>query len=394
MRQSFGSVHDGLRAVPDASRPDTTLLLCGDVMMAHGLDPMPPRQDEDGERHLQSVLDYVREAVSRHTPLPPPLSFEYPWGDALALLRREQPDLRLVNLPAPITAREASECRPPPGCLSVHRHGRLHPLQLPLLAALGIDGAVLANGHVLDWGQDGLLDTLVALRSAGIAGVGAGHDGAEAAAEGQWAIPGKARLRLLAFGHAASGLPPEWAAERERPGINLLEALDDASVAALASHLRATREEGDIVVVALHWGSAWGYEVTPEQRRFAHALIDEAGVDLVWGLASSHPRPIEVHGGRLILYGVGGFRAESARAECLQTYRPELAALYLPRLAADGRLRELRLWPLHVRLFRLKRACGSETQWLARTLSRECRGHGTHLTPQGDGSLRLCWELH
>lgn len=385
MRQSFASVHGDSLAMPAASRPDTTLFLCGDVMTAHGLDPMQPRDDEVGERTLQSALDYVREAVGRHTPLPRPLSFEYPWGDALHLLRREQPDLRLVNLATPITACDiSSECRPP--------HARLHPLQLPLLAALGIDGVVLANGHALDWGCDGLHDTLVALRAAGIAGVGAGHDGEEAAAEGQWAIPGKARLRLFAFGHAGSGLPRHWAAERGRPGINWLAALDDAAVAALGAHLRATREEGDIVVVALHWGSRWGYAVTPEQRNFARALIDEAGVDLVWGYASHHPQPIEVYRGRLILYGVGGFHSGMAGPDDYQAYRPELAALYLPRLAADGSLRELRLWPLRVHLFRLKRACGSDAQWLAHTLSRECRCHGTGLTQQGDGSLRLHWQ--
>jgi poly-gamma-glutamate synthesis protein (capsule biosynthesis protein) len=385
-----------LLAMQAGMRPPTTLFLCGDVMTGHGIDQLLPRDagDEFALRTVQSALEYVRDAEASRTPLPRPVSFEYPWGDALHLLKRERPDLRLINLATTITTRGAPDCTMGSNGLPRMKplHARMHPLHLPTLAAIGVDGAVLANHHVLDWGHDGLHDTLQSLRAAGIGCVGAGHDCREAAEEGRWLIPGKARVRLFAFGHASSGVPEHWAADTGRPGINWLQALDDSAVAVLAARIRETREEGDIVVVSLHWGSCWGYAVPEEQRRFAHALIDEAGVDLVWGHASHHPRPIEVYRGRLILYGVGDFMKDTAGTPCHEAYRPELAALYLPRLAADGSLQELRLWPMRVHLFRLKRACGSETQWLAHTLSRECRCHGTGLAPQGDGSLRLYWH--
>lgn len=384
---------------------DTTLLLCGDVMTGHGIDQLLPSAARVPlERTVESALEYVREAEAAsaprngssarhgpaaardpaHPPLPRPVSFEYPWGDALPLLKREQPDLRLINLETTITERGAPALPAP--------HARMHPLHLPTLAALGIDGAVLANRHVLDWGHEGLLDTLVSLRQAGIPCVGAGHDCAEAGQEGQWLLPGKARVRLFAYGHCSSGLPSHWAAAANRPGINWLERLDGDTISLLAARIRSSKEEGDIVIVSLHWGSSWGYEVPVEQRHFAHALIDEAGVDLVWGHASHHPRPIEVYHGRLILYGVGDFLKDASGAQGHEAYRPHLAALYLPRLAADGRLSDLRLWPLHVHLFRLKRASAPESHWLALALSRECRGHGTSLELLGDGSLRLCWS--
>lgn len=385
---------------------DTTLLLCGDVMTGHGIDQLllPSAAHASLDRTVKSALEYVREAEaasdtrngsavpgrpaaasdSAHHPLPRPVSFEYPWGDALALLKREQPDLRLINLETPITERGAPTSPAP--------HARMHPLHLPTLAALGVDGAVLANRHVLDWGHEGLLDTLVSLRQAGIPCVGAGHDGAEAEQEGQWLLPGRARVRLFAYGHPSSGLPAHWAAAAGRPGINWLDRLDDDAVARLAATIRSSKEEGDIAIVSLHWGSNWGYEVPVEQRRFAHALIDEAGVDLVWGHSSHHPRPIEVYRGRLILYGVGDFLKDASGASGHEAYRPHLAALYLPRLAPDGRLSELRLWPLHVHLFRLKRAGVLDCHWLARALSHECRRHGTGLELLADGSLRLRWS--
>lgn len=372
-------------------RSDTTLLLCGDVMTGQGIDPLrPPDPEHLTARSMVSALDYVHRADATGSapagaePLPRPVCFAYPWGDALTLLRREQPDLRLVNLEASITARGTPSAMPV--------QPRMPPQQLPALAALGVDGVVLANHHVLEWGQEGLDDTLQCLRQAGIAGVGAGHDLAEAEQEGQWLLPGKARVRLFAFAHPSSGVAPDWAAGKGRAGISWLQALDEQAITRLAGRTREGRREGDIVVVSLHWGSHWGYEVSAEQRRFAHALIDEAGVDLVWGHASRHPRPIEVYRGRLILYGVGSFLKDAGGATGHEALRPELAALYLPRLAADGALAGLRLWPLRVHLFRLKRACASDSQWLAAALGRACRGHGCNLQPQPDGSLRLVWR--
>lgn len=365
----------------------TTLFFCGDVMTGHGIDPLLHPSDflSPAERSVKAALEYVREAESAQpdTPLPRPVCFEYPWGDALALLKREQPDLRLVNLEASITARGTPA--------APRAHARLPPQHLPTLAALGVDGAVLANHHALDWGHEGLNDTLTALRQAGIAGVGAGRDRSEAEQEGQWLVPGKARVRLFAFGHASSGLSSDWAAADNRPGINWLDALDGEAIAQIARRIRQSRREGDIVLVSLHWGGCWGYEVSAEQRDFARALIDEAGVDLVWGHCAHHPQPIEVYRGRLILYGVGDFQGATSAGGGHEEFRPDLAALYLPRLAPDGSLRDLRLWPLRVHLFRLKRAGASDSHWLARALSRACRAHGTALELQGDGSLRLAW---
>ena len=63
----------------------------------------------------------------------------------------------------------------------------------------------------------------------------------------------------------------------------------------------------DLIVVSIHWGSNWGYEVPEEQRRFAHALIDRAGVSVIHGHSSHHPKAIEIYRDRLILHGCGDF---------------------------------------------------------------------------------------
>lgn len=377
--------HSLIAMMGPAERPDITLFLCGDVMTGRGIDQVMAHSVDPTlyERYVKSALDYVRLAEEASGPLPRPLSFEYPWGDVLPLLKREAPDLRLINLETAITERGTPHNK----CI----HYRMHPLNVPCLAALGVNGAVLANNHVLDWGREGLEDTLESLRQAGIVGVGAGRDRAEAAQEAQWLLPGKGRVRLFAFGHPSGGVPGDWAAGDSLPGINWLPDLTPESVAELKNHLRETRQEGDVVVVSLHWGSNWGYAVPEEQQRFAHALVDEAGVDLVWGHSSHHPRPIEVYRERLILYGAGDFLNDYEGIRGYEEFRPELAALYLPRIAPGGRLRELRLWPLRVHLFRLKRAAANEAHWLAETLSRVGRALGTQLLPHHDGTLRLHW---
>ena len=60
------------------------------------------------------------------------------------------------------------------------------------------------------------------------------------------------------------------------------------------------------VVVSVHWGANWGYEIPDAQRRFAHALIDRTNVSVIHGHSSHHPRAIDVYRDRLILYQRSG----------------------------------------------------------------------------------------
>ena len=50
------------------------------------------------------------------------------------------------------------------------------PRNLPALLYAGIDVLSLANNHTLDWGTEGLLDTMTRLKKAGLPYVGVGKD--------------------------------------------------------------------------------------------------------------------------------------------------------------------------------------------------------------------------
>ncbi|NUO87918.1 MAG: hypothetical protein HOQ37_17640, partial [Cupriavidus sp.] len=152
-----------------ASQPP--LFLCGDVMTGRGIDQIlaHPSQPLLHESYVHSALDYVRLAERKAGPITRPAGPDYPWGDALAELASRAARPRIVNLETAVTTSDDAW----PG-KSVHY--RMHPRNVDCLQAAGIDCAVLANNHVLDWGRAGLADTLDALDGAHIAHAGAGPD--------------------------------------------------------------------------------------------------------------------------------------------------------------------------------------------------------------------------
>jgi poly-gamma-glutamate synthesis protein (capsule biosynthesis protein) len=191
---------------------------------------------------------------------------------------------------------------------------------------------------------------------------------------------------LFAFGAASSGVPSAWCATRGRAGVGRLDRLDAATASAVAHRIAAARRDGDTVIVSLHWGGNWGYEIGGDERAFAHALID-GGVDVVHGHSSHHAKAFEVYRERLILYGCGDFVNDYEGIGGYERYRGDLAVAYFVTLAG-GRLRRLRLLPFRLRRFRLQRAAAADLEWLRTTLNREGRAFGVTLTAR-DGSLLL-----
>jgi len=365
-----------------------TLFVCGDVMTGRGIDQIlrHPGDPQIYERHAKSARLYVEIAERVSGPIPRAVSPEYIWGDALAELDRIAPAARVANLETAVTVRDTPW--PDKGI-----NYRMHPANLSCLTVARIDCCVLANNHVLDWGPEGLVETLDTLHDAGIRTAGAGLDAAQAAAPASIALPGGARLLVFACASVDSGVPAEWAARAARPGVCLPEDLDAASADAIAGQVRALSRPGDLVAVSVHWGSNWGYQVGRGQREFARRLIDSGVVHLVHGHSSHHPRPIEVYRGRPILYGCGDLINDYEGIGGSEAYRPELALMYFPVFdAASGRLSRLSMEPVRMRRFRLERATMAEARWLAQTLSRESAAFGTGIDCDASGELRVSWK--
>jgi poly-gamma-glutamate synthesis protein (capsule biosynthesis protein) len=364
----------------------TRLFLAGDVMCGRGIDHILPHPGEPRiyEDYLKSARDYVALSEKRFGPLSLPLDYAYPWGAALAALEREAPDFRIINLETAITAR--GEPWPGKGI-----HYRMHPANLPCLAAAKPDCCVVANNHVLDWGYQGFADTLDALNHAGLKFAGAGENAAAACRPARLQRNGRSVL-VFAWGLASSGVPAAWAADANRAGVNFLEGLSPAGMEKISANVRAAKRPGDLAVASLHWGSNWGYDIPAEQRAFAHAFIDETGIDVVYGHSSHHPRPIEVHHGKLILYGCGDLINDYEGIRAYDMFRGELGLMYFATLDHAGRLQQLRMHAVTRRRLRLHASSPKEAGWLAEKLDAECArlGSGVELAP--DLSLQLRWR--
>jgi poly-gamma-glutamate synthesis protein (capsule biosynthesis protein) len=356
------------------------LFLCGDVMTGRGIDQILPAPCDPAidEPWMKSAADYVRLAEQASGPIPRAANPSYLWGDALAELEREAPAARIINLE---TAATTSAARAAKGI-----NYRMSPANAACITAARIDCCVLANNHVLDWGRPGLLETLETLHRAGIRTAGAGRDAAEALAPAVLNIA-TGRVLVFACGLESAGVPEDWAAGPTTPGVSWLPDLASQTTDALADRILKVKRPGDIVVMSLHWGSNWGYEVSHRSRSFARRLVDAGAADLVHGHSSHHPRPIELYRERLLLYGCGDLVNDYEGISGHESFRPELSLLYLPVLdPASGRLVELAMTPIRMRRFRLQRASSEEADWLAALLARES-AHPVECT--GDGRLRL-----
>ncbi len=172
-------------------------------------------------------------------------------------------------------------------------HDRLH-----LMNEMGIDIVTLANNHILDFGPEGITDSIAALNEAGIRYVGAGEDLEEAKKLEIMEVGGR---KIGFLGLSRVYMAPDWAAGANHPGVF---STYDPTMA--LEEIAKADELVDYLVVYVHWGVE--RETTPKsyQQVMGRQYID-AGADLVIG---SHPhvlQPVEYYNGKPIMYSLGNF---------------------------------------------------------------------------------------
>jgi len=364
------------------------LFLCGDVMTGRGIDQVFPHPSDPRlyEPYIRNAKIYVKLAEQLNGPISQPVVFSYIWGEALAEFERVKPDARVINLETAITASNDY-------WRDKDIHYRMHPANIHCLTAAGIDCCVLANNHVLDWGYQGLADTLDILAETSLKTAGAGRHRQEAEAPAILDLSREARVLIFGSGCGSSGIPSEWAAADDTPGVNRLPDLSSGTLRRLAENISRIKQARDIVLASIHWGSNWGYAIPEAQRRFAHALIDEAGVDIVHGHSSHHPKAVEVYRDKLILYGCGDFINDYEGIEGYESFRGDLALMYFPTLnAADGKLLNLEMIPLQMKRFRLNRPSAEDFRWIRDQLDRESSQFGGAVEMLDSHRLVLRWR--
>ncbi len=249
--------------------------------------------------------------------------YDYPFERTQSLLKQAQ--IVFGNLEGPLTEGGATETpkkyvfRSPPDKVA------------PALARAGFNIVSLANNHSLDYGPQGLEDTRTALEKAGIHGVGAGRNLAEARAP-VYMVKGGATVAFLAY---SLTFPEEFWAGPDKPGTAFGHEQD------VRADVTAARQTADIVVVSFHWGQEGKTELRDYQVQLAHAAID-AGASAVLGHHPHILQAVERYQDGVILYSLGNF----AFGSFSNTATRSAIALLTFR---DRQWSELRLLPINVR---------------------------------------------
>jgi poly-gamma-glutamate synthesis protein (capsule biosynthesis protein) len=169
------------------------------------------------------------------------------------------------------------------------------------LAAGGVDVASMANNHGMDYGEQGLRDSLRAARRSRFPVIGIGLDDAQAYRPYRATLNGRRIAVIGATQVLDDHLISAWTAGPRKPG--LASAKD---VPRLVRSVREARATADTVVVFLHWGIELQACPSPDQRRLARQLV-AAGADVIVGGHAHRLQGAGRMGKALVAYGLGNF---------------------------------------------------------------------------------------
>lgn len=304
--------------------------------------------------------------VSRNLSERPPQWF---WGDTLPILR--QTDAVIANLEGPITT---SNRRWQGGWKFFHF--KADPAAVQILAAGNIRLVNLANNHVLDYGDRGLLDTLEALDRVGIGHTGAGRNRAEAEAPRIIEIGGM-KIGVI----SATDRMRDFGATPDAPGTNYLEIRARSSgLDWIARSVSDLKQAGvALIALSLHWGPDLRTEPSDDFRRFAHTAI-EHGVDVIHGHSAHVVQAVEHYRHGIILYDTGNFIDDYWRIPFQRTTWSFIFILALE----NGRPAGLQLLPVLTRPLPTV-AVGKVFESILATMRARCAAFGTTVVGSVEG---------
>ncbi|WP_244239420.1 CapA family protein, partial [Corallococcus carmarthensis] len=266
----------GQPALPAPGRP-VTLVVGGDVTV--------------GYHYEEYFDDQVAKGKTREE------MFAYGFREVRPIV--DSGDLFVVNLECPYTASTEK--------LPKNFNFRARPELVNVLTAGRVGVVSLANNHMMDYGAQGLLDTLGALDAAHIPYFGAGRNLAEARRPAVLTVGG---LRVAFLGYFFLGTrniePREVYATDTTPGVAGHFSDVEVMERMLREDIAAAKAQADLVLPFFHWGIEGNTTPEPYQVRLAHAAIDAGAA----GVLGSHPhvlQSMELYQGRPVLYSLGNF---------------------------------------------------------------------------------------
>jgi poly-gamma-glutamate capsule biosynthesis protein CapA/YwtB (metallophosphatase superfamily) len=233
---------------------------------------------------------------------------------------------------------------------------------------VGFKVMTLANNHMLDYGAEGLRETLGYLDQQRIGHSGAGENLAAARKEAVVTVKGKT-VAVLAYSFT---FPEEFYAGSERPGTA------PGQPGYYREDIVRAKANYDFVVVSFHWGAEKATEPKPYQLAAAHLAID-AGADLVIGHHPHVLQGIELYKGRAIFYSLGNF--------VFGSISPTSDRSVIARVTLVGDQQQIELVPLNILNSEIRYQpvvlAGASGEAVIDSLNELCRPLGTSIVWEG-----------
>lgn len=174
------------------------------------------------------------------------------------------------------------------------------PQNAILLRYWGVDMVGLANNHAFDYGEEGLVDTLDALKKIDMPVVGAGKNLDEAKQAKYFVLNGR-KIAIVAASQIERTLTFTKEATSNSPGV--LKTLNPKKFIA---EIENARKKADYVIVYVHWGTEGHPQFETDQQKLGRAYID-AGADVIIGGHTHCLQGIEFYKEKPIFYSLGNF---------------------------------------------------------------------------------------
>lgn len=169
------------------------------------------------------------------------------------------------------------------------------------LKYIGYNVLSLGNNHIMDFGENGLTETLEIVQEYGIQRIGAGANVADARKPAEFCMKG---TKITILGYASSTTDktnPLIYAEEAKGGLVPLD------LKIVKEDIKEARSSGaDIVIISLHWGEDRYHLPSPEQVEKARSIVD-IGANIILGHHSHILHGIERYKKGIIIYSLGNF---------------------------------------------------------------------------------------
>ncbi|CAI8897610.1 PGA_cap domain-containing protein [Bacillus sp. IT-79MI2] len=240
--------------------PEITITFSGDTMFDWNL--RPAIQKNGADYPFQHVKDEITKA-----------------------------DISFINLESAFTTREK---KAPGQSFWI----KSDPSTLQAIKNTGYDIVNIGNNHTLDYGQDGLMDTISHVEKLKLPYIGAGKNADDAYTAREITVKGK-KIKFLSFVRFMPDFT--WVSGKDKPGV-----ANGYDINLVTKTIKEQKKDADYLIVYMHWGVEKSNRPVDYQKQYVPKIV-EAGADAIVG---SHPhwlQGFEYYNKVPVAYSLGNF---------------------------------------------------------------------------------------